>query len=457
MRRLHPDTERGVSAILVVILLVPLVGFTALAVDISNHTETRQDLWDTLDASALAGASELPDPTAAAASALAFADANYPGTVPTLNFWCVIGRDGSGLPDATHIPYTCNPGPPPYNSSQYPGLACEGDICAIPCDPYAAVPGQCNTMQVSAEQTVDYRFGPVIGFDQGRTGVLSTAACKGTCGADIANPADIAMVLDRTGSMNSSDVVALQAASRAFLEYLSPSEHYVAVATMGRSDASPSPTCLTEPSSSGNSGPWVPVTLRNDYDLTDNDPPDDPPALNTASRLVEGINCLTQSSTGTNLGDSIAAAGSHLLAAGRPGVPAGILFMTDGEANQPTGSPCTHAKTQAANLEALDITIITVAYRLEGVTCGGELATDVLAQMASDPVSGPLTLDDGGDGPGGLPGGCNGAAEVASENLDGDHFLCAPNAAQLTDVFIAATQALTADLGNKVRLVRVPS
>ncbi len=449
--------ERGVSAILVVFLLVPLVGFTALAIDISNRTETRQDLWDTLDASALAGASELPDAGDAAASALAYADANYPGTVPSLDFWCVIGRDGSGLPDASHIPFTCDPGPPPYDSANYPGLGCEGNICAIPCDPFGSPPGQCNTMRVSAEETVDYRFAPVIGFDSGTTGVLTTAACKGSCGADVANPADIAMVLDRTGSMNSADVVALQAASRAFLENLRPAEHHVALATLGRSDASPPPGCVTEPSPSDSSGPWVPVSLRNDYDLTDNDPPDDPPALNSSSELVEGIDCLTNSSTGTNLGDSIAAAGSHLLSAGRPGVPAGILFMTDGEANRPSGSPCTHAKTQAANLEALDITIITVAYRLEGVTCGGELATDVLAQMASDPVSGPLTLDDGGDGPGGLPGGCVNAPEIASENADGDHFLCAPDGPELVAVFVAAVEALTSDFGNKVRLVRVPS
>ena len=102
-------------------LLVPLVGFAALAVDISNRTETRQQLFDTLDASALAGAGELPDGPAAAAAALAYADANMAGLAPTVEFWCIIGRDSSGLPNASHVPVTCDPGPGPFNSGTYPG------------------------------------------------------------------------------------------------------------------------------------------------------------------------------------------------------------------------------------------------------------------------------------------------------------------------------------------------
>ena len=158
-----------------------------------------------------------------------------------------------------------------------------------------------------------------------------------------------------------------------------------------------------------NSGPWVPIGLSDDYDNTDNDPPDSPPDLNPSSQLVRGINCLDFSTTNTNLGDSIHAAGSYLVNNGRPDVPDGVVFMTDGEANQPTssGNPCTYAQTRAQQVKSAGVIVVTIAYRLQGVDCSGTPATTVLANMASDPESGVSTVDDGGDGSGGLPGGCD--------------------------------------------------
>jgi hypothetical protein len=336
-------------------------------------------------------------------------------------------------------------------------MTCNTEICAIPCDPFPPQSDVCNTLTVAASRTVDYDFAPIIGFDQGDTGLLLTAACKGACGVATTSPAEIALVVDRTGSMSPGDRAAAIAASEVFLEGLAPSLHDVALGTIGRSESG-SPSCPTEPSDDKNSGPWIPVSLRNDYDITDNSPPDNPPDLNSASQLVEGIACLDRSSTRTNLGDPVAAAGSHLLNFGRPDVPNGIVFMTDGAANEPSGSSsCAYAKAQAQLVEQADITIITIAFRLQGVSCGSELATAVLADMASDPLIGPASADDGGDGPGGLPGGCSSPASVAGENTDGDHFLCAPNAGQLTEVFIAASTALTSDLGDRTRLVRLPS
>jgi hypothetical protein len=81
----------------------------------------------------------------------------------------------------------------------------------------------------------------------------------------------------------------------------------------------------------------------------------------------------------------------------------------------------------------------------------------MLAEMATDPLTGPATADDGGDGPGGLPGGCNAAPEIASENLDGDHFFCAPAASQLEAVYLLAGEAVIAELGDKTKLVRPPA
>ena len=455
MNRL-PTGERGVSAVFVALWLFVILGFVALGVDISMHTHTRQKLWDTLDASALAGASYLPDGTAAYQAALDYADANMPGVVPDVSFWCVVGNDGSGSPNVSQIPAMCDPGPGPYTMGSYPGLQCNDRLCLIPCNPFSPELDVCNSMSVRAQAEVNYSFAPVLGFRQGSTGALVSASCRGPCGANLASPGDIGLVVDRTGSMRSQDVAALKNAANIFLEGLSPSLHHVALGTIGRSN--PSSSCPTRASTSGNSGPWVPVGLTDDYDLTDNNPPDSPPDLNAASDLVAGIACLPSSSTGTNLGDPMEATGSYLLANGRPGVPKGIVFMTDGEANQPVGSSsCGYASTKAEQVKVTGVIVVTIAYRLQGVSCGGLPATTVLANMASDPQSGILTADDGGDGPGGLAGGCLTADSIASENADGDLFFCAPEPGQLAAVFTSASSSILAEFSESTVLIRPPS
>ena len=289
--------EQGATAVFVALLLLVIMGFVALGLDISVHTNTRQRLWDTLDAAALAGGSLLPDADAALQAALDYADANTAGLVPAVEFWCVVGVDEFGNPDESHIPGMCDPGPGPYNVVAYPRLECNARTCLIPCNPFSPEDDSCNAISVGAERAVDYSFARVIGFDQGSTGALVSASCKGPCGVDIDALGDIAMVLDRTGSMRAQDVSALKVAANIFLEGLSPSLHDVALGTIGRSNPSgPGPS---QPSGNGNTGPWVPVGLSNDYDLTDNDPPDSPPSLNLSSNIVKAINCLSTSSTGT--------------------------------------------------------------------------------------------------------------------------------------------------------------
>jgi hypothetical protein len=457
VERFQESSERGVSAIFIAMSMVMIMGFVALGIDISLHTHERQELWDTLDASSLAGAQFLPDGPAANQAALDYAVANWPGLSPDIDFWCVVGVNGSGNPETSHIPAMCDPGPGPYTVANYPGLQCNNRMCLIPCNPLSPEFDTCNSMRVRAEADVDYAFAPVLGINQGSTGVLASASCKGPCGAEISVPGDIALVLDRTGSMRPQDVTALKGASLAFLEGLSPSSHQVALATIGRTSGSAS-SCPTQPSTSPNSGPWVPIPLSDDYDLTDNDPPDSPPNLNASSELVRGINCLSTSSTETNLGDSIHAAGFYLVDNGRPDVPDGVVFMTDGEANQPTssGNPCSYAQTRAQQVKSAGVIVVTIAYRLQGVDCGTALATTVLANMASDPESGVATLDDGGDGPGGIPGGCETAQSVNGENADSDLFFCAPDPGLLSSVFSKASAAILAQFSERTILVKPP-
>ena len=444
------SSERGVSVVFVAFAMVMMMGFVALGIDISLQSHDRQELWDTLDASSLAGAQFLPDAAAALQAANDYADANWPGLSPQIDFWCVVGVNASGTgPETSHIPALCDPGPGPYTTATYPGLDCNTRTCFIPCNPLSPEFDTCNTIRVRAEAAVDYAFARIIGIDQGSTGLLPSASCKGPCGAEISVPGDIALVLDRTGSMQPGDVTALKNASRAFLEGLSPSRHHVALGTIGRTSGSPG-ACPTTPSGNPNSGPWVPIGLTDDYDLTDNDPPDSPPSLNMSSDLVRGIECLSTSSTGTNLGDSIFAAGDYLVDNGRPDVPAGVVFMTDGEANEPFGSGnCDHAEQRAQSVKGSGVIVVTIAYRLQNVDCEGTPATTVLATMASDPESGVPTADD--------HGGCVSAASVTAENSDGDLFFCAPDPGLLSSVFSQASSAILAQFAERTILVKPPA
>ncbi len=71
------------------------------------------------------------------------------------------------------------------------------------CDPNAG--DSCNTIVVRASNIVPYYFAPVIGINQGSTGVVQGAACTGTCGNPAA-PLDVVLVLDRTTSMSATDL-----------------------------------------------------------------------------------------------------------------------------------------------------------------------------------------------------------------------------------------------------------
>ena len=102
-----------------------------------------------------------------------------------------------------------------------------------------------------------------------------------------------------------------------------------------------------------------------------------------------------------------------------------IIYMTDGEPNEnatrprpgsnrnassvPWGntdlkSACTNAQTSASDAKA-NVMVITIAYDVSGVRCGG--ASDPLVTTRLAAMAGPVaSADDGGDGAGGIPGGC---------------------------------------------------
>ncbi len=131
-----------------------------------------------------------------------------------------------------------------------------------------------------------------------------------------------------------------------------------------------------------------------------------------------------------------------LASQGRADVPDVIIFMTDGQANQPsTMQPCGYFNNKATVAKNAGQTIFTIAYGLDSppVNCASSdsslfrnrPATTNLAAAATQP-----TIDD-------VPGGCG-----PNENRDGDHYFCTPGTADLEPVFrqVAAAAIETAHL-----------
>jgi hypothetical protein len=303
------------------------------------------------------------------------------------------------------------------------------------CDPFAG--DRCNTISVRTSNAVDYFFAPVIGVEQGNTGGVTAASCRGSCGAAPA-PLDVAVVFDRSRSMTESDMANARNATLSLLDFYDSAQHHIGL--VGLPYHNPSNRCSVRTSQTyPNVVPsvWQLHPLASDYDRPDG-------SLNPASTLVQTINCLERTPSGvtttpsgaghTDLGDPMASAAAMLQSQGRPDVPDVIIFLSDGEANQPRyNQPCSYANTRATTAKAADIEIFTIAYGVAGARCGYDTAgafrnvyaSTFFAAMATD------SFDD-------APGGCG-----PEENTDGDNYFCESGSADLEPVFRqVAEQAL---------------
>jgi Flp pilus assembly protein TadG len=464
-RRRPVSRERGASTVIFALLVPVLFAAAALAIDISTLAYQRQNLSNALDAAAQSGAYSLPgDPAAAQSAALAFAAANDPEADPSVVFWCVVASTGAAKTVQTsQIPTTCNPG-------SLAGAVCNEFICAIPCTPGSG--HTCNTIQVLDNKDVGYSFAPVIGVDHGNTGALSSAACKGSCGAEAPNPMDVVIVADRTSSMSTSDRNAMVAAIKGTLQTMTTAQQYVALGTIHRSASSPG-SCITTPSSNATTGPWIPVPFSNNYTLAPASPGATPP-LNNSSTLVSGLNCLNSSSQGTYLASPFKAAARYVLGLAsnnlgslpvRPTTPRkAIIFETDGQPNEQniTGSTslssstdigttngataCTNLLQVASNAKAQGVLSVTVAFGdATSAQCasGGAYVRNVLAAAASPDANGNASDADNN---------CSTSALRSTENADGDFFFCAGTGSELGPIFLSAIN----QLNPHTRLIRLP-
>ena len=455
------EQEEGAILVLAAVLLIILFALAALAVDITLKSTDRQQLWNSADAAALAGASQLPNGLAAESQAVDFAlanDADLAGNIIT-TFRCLVAdRDNNGVPDSGEIPAACDPGADvPASGAPW---VCGDGICVAPCVP--ADGDTCNTIVLETEKTTDFAFAPAIGIDEGTTDIIS-AACRGSCGSGLAGPVDLMLVMDRTGSMTSTDMDKVEEASLAVLDFFDPAIQRVGLAVLPA--ASVVDGCVNASPQSG--GKWVAVGLSDDYKDTLNydfngDGIND---VDSTSRLVQIIRCSTDNGT-TDLGSPIkdgagitSAAGddavSELAMNGRPGVKKGIILLSDGGANEPraaVANPCLYARDMAAAAKAAGIELYTIGFGVDSrsQTCtedetgiygsgafppDGSPVTALLADMATQPSDDNCTV-----------------ATTDYENSDGDYFYCLPKTDDLSDVFLA----IATEFAQGSRLVQLP-
>jgi hypothetical protein len=438
--------EGGAVVVLFALILTVLFGAVAFTVDLSRLFHERQVLQNAVDFGALAGAQDMPvqgsaQASIAAAEALRVTLDNAPdltATAVAINFRCLVGdRNGDGAPDLEDVPYVCGPVTGTWAAGEWRTRRARSSHA---CNPYAG--DKCNTIVVQTSEVVDYAFAPVIGIDQGSTGAVNAASCKGSCGA-ARSPLDVVIVFDRTASMTPADLANAKNGALSVLDFYQSSQQYVGL--VGLPYHNPANPCLVRSTQTypnvGNA--WRLVGLSSDYDRADGTP-------NPASRLIQMINCLqlppsgmsvTPSGAGhTDLGDPMQTAASMLSTEGRSTVPDVVIFFTDGEANQPRfNQPCTYATTRAAAAKAAGVEVFTIAYGVAGARCTQDTAgtyrnawaTTFLSAMATD------SIDD-------APGGCG-----INENKDGDHYFCESGSGDLEPVF---RQVAAASVGN-ARLV----
>ena len=147
-----------------------------------------------------------------------------PATI-SISFKCVVGdRDGDGQADLADIPYICGPATGTWTPTE--GEARSG---AAPVQPLRRRQVQHRGGRTS--NVVDYIFAPVIGIEQGNTGSVSAASCRGACGAE-PSPLDVVMVIDRTGSMTCADLVNAKNAALSVLDFYDSSQQHVGVVAL---------------------------------------------------------------------------------------------------------------------------------------------------------------------------------------------------------------------------------
>ncbi|KPK47800.1 MAG: hypothetical protein AMJ77_01940 [Dehalococcoidia bacterium SM23_28_2] len=368
--------EFGQGLVLGTLAMIVVLSLCALVLDVGMFLHEKRELQKAVDAAALAAAQNLPE--------------SWPDAETDASEWLAKNGIDTSDGDSVDISFTC--------TSEYD----------IACDPAA---DRWDTIVVRAERNVPLNFAPLMGLDN-ITVSATAGGCQGLCGASPFVPVDVMMVLDRTGSMDDGDMANAKQGAKAILSVFDEDYQRVGLATIG--PAKDTSDCQGEPYHcflwwcnpplpypNLPDSRWVTTHLSDDFQNPDGSPDE-------SSSLVSNISCLQTSQTGTDLGDPLWAAAEELQANGRPGEKWGIVFLSDGAANQAEDAqqgscgsepdsydPCEYAIQKAQDAKDLGIEIYVIGYGVDDPMIGSRCecdrgawedaeARDVLQAMATD-------------------------------------------------------------------------
>lgn len=361
------DENGQVVALFAVGLLIAMLGIAGLVMDVGQAYVTKRKLQSTADAAALAAAAALPSVSAATAAAGSYgAGGQNPvaGATQTTAAWCL-----------KSVGYC-------YGNPAGPGSL--------------ATNGMANGVAVTETASVSTTFLKLFGV--GSLTVKAKATACGLCGT---KPLNIALVVDRTGSM-ADNISDLKQGLSTFGASLDPDLDYISLLVLppapGGSACTPAASRTGLPLNSGDSYPsgsdssYTVVHYSHDY-LNANG------SLNANSRLVQQMSCITASGA-TSYKQALVAAQQELAnpPAGREDAQKVIVFESDGAANTapdsfydatsghqvngdmlytPTAAhsddvsrPCGSAVDYASSLRASGTMILTVGYQVgQDETC----------------------------------------------------------------------------------------
>lgn len=168
LHRLHEDRGGQVLA-MTAMMLVGLLALTGFVVDAGDVYYSYRQLQSSTDAAALAGAANLPSNTAA--------------TTAVTTYSGVAGNKNATVPGVTLV-------------SGYPLFKCFSSL-GVACP----APANANGLVVKQQVTVPMYFVALVGFKSMTITATATAAMSGAANV----PANVAIVVDATRSMNDTD------------------------------------------------------------------------------------------------------------------------------------------------------------------------------------------------------------------------------------------------------------
>lgn len=384
--------RRGVSALMVAMAIVVLVGFAGLVIDLGHAFAVQRSLQASADSAALAGAQDITCCAQSSNQVIATA----------VSYSAVSG----GRNASRGLTVTMPNGYPTLKCFQSTGIPCNGPTLA-------------NGIVVQQQTTVPLWFAPILGF---RSLLVTVTATAGASGGQ-AKPLDVMLVLDTTQSMNNADsscsirnatrLVCALAGVRTILTTLAPSADRIGLMVFpGLTNSSQTQyeyDCSTRPAPTiarySASPVYQIVPLGSDYRSSNT-----ATSLNSSSHLAlasQGVSTCPQGlsavgGVGTFFADAISAAQAALVSDGRADTQKVIILLSDGDANAPAGNvptgksrnQCHQAIAAAQAAAAAGTWVYSIAYGASTANTPGSCNTDVppisacatMEQIASDPT-----------------------------------------------------------------------